>query len=469
MISRRTLLVSTAAGLFTPLDALGRGFGPETAPSVTILHTNDLHGRFDVPIPETGAPGAGPRGFAYLAREMRRMRAERPDALVLDAGDIVHGTPMEQRVGPAPILRAMNALGYHAATAGNHEFDFGPENLRRAARLAAFPILSANVRTPEGDPWGPLVPHRILTRGRTRIGLFGLTTTATPSIQWPRTIEGILFEDPIPHARRCVAELRPKVDLVVCLSHLGYKPDQKLAAEVPGIDLIVGGHSHTRLERPTVVEGIPIVQTGALGAAFGRLDLTRDGKGWRTEYRLIDADATGGKDARVDAVYAPDARRLDADLDARIGTLAAPITDAELTKRPTGSGRFLAEAVRDASGTDVGLYSATQYGGTLPAGPVTRRDVYARTPAYTRQHVVKAEVPAELLRAALARANAEGAWTVHATEIPAKPRVTLAAAAHVIQDLVYPKPETTVLADDPLGPTVRDAILTAIAAARSPK
>lgn len=456
MFSRRTLLVSTAAGLFAPLDPFGR----LARPDVVILHTNDMHGRFALPEHQ---------GFAYLAKEMRRMRGERSDALVLDAGDIIHGTPMEQRIGPGPILRAMNTLGYHAATAGNHEFDFGPENLRNAAKIAAFPILSANVRTKDGDPWGPLVPWKILTAGRTRIGLFGLTTTYTPSIQWPRTIEGILFQDPIPHARKCVEELRPQVDLIVCLSHLGYKPDQTLAAEVPGIDLIVGGHSHTRLDKPTVVEGIPIVQTGALGRAFGRLELSRDGKGWRTEYRLVDAETISGKDERAEAAYAPDGKPLDAWLDTRIGTLASSISDVDLTKRATASGLFLAEAVREAAKADVGLYSATQYGGTIAAGPVTRREVYAHTPAYTRQHVVRVEAPAALLRAELGRANREGKWAVHATVIPDRERVVIAGAAHVIQELLYPKPETRVLYDDPLGPSVRDALLAAVAAGKSPR
>ncbi|RYG68570.1 hypothetical protein EON77_15395, partial [bacterium] len=164
----------------------------------------------------------------------------------------------------------------------------------------------------------------------------------------------------------------------------------------------------------------------------------------------------------------PDARRLDRDLDARLGVLARPISDVDFTKRATPSGLFLAEAVRDASKADVGLYSATQYGGTIAAGPVTRRDVYAHTPAYTRQHVVIVDAPAETLRAALAKANVEGQWHAHALLRGDRGRVGVASGAHVIQELLLGQPGVTIRYDDPLGPSVRDAIMRSIERGHSP-
>lgn len=432
MLSRRTFLVSTAAGTFRPWRLLGRLAPPDLA----ILHTNDVHGRVE----------AGSYGLAHLAAEIRRQRALYPVSLTLDAGDIVHGTPMEQRRGPAPVLSAFDAIGYDCATVGNHEFDFGPENLRRAAKLARFPFLSANVREDNGSPWGPLKPSIIIDRGR-RIGIFGLTTLETPRIQWPRTIESIHFTDPFAAAREQVATLRPKVDLLICLSHLGYSDDLKLAHEAPGIDLIVGGHSHTRLDTMKIENGIPIVQTGCWGKALGRIEVRFENGKPDFDYRLIDAKPE--LDPLVEARYAPERETLNDELSEVLTTLSIGM-QFEKVIPDSREGRFLPEAVRAAHKADVGLFSASQIGGELRAGPVTRADVYRCMAAYTRQHVVRMRVPAGLL--------VDKPGILRSGNGP-----LVAGPAHVMQDLFLGKPGVEIVYDDPLGPNVRDAVMDGLA------
>lgn len=450
MISRRTLLLSTVAGVVSP-----RGLFVPKAPDLRILHTNDLHGRVD--FPDTH------QGLTYLATLMRRLRREAPAFLTLDAGDIIHGTPVEWLEGPAPVIQALNGLGYDAITVGNHEFDFGPENLRRAERMARYPFLSANVRDAHGDPWGPLKPYVVISRAGRRIGIFGLTTETTPSIQWPRTIEQIKFTDAEAAARETVKTLREreKVDMVLCLSHLGYAPDRKLAHEAPGIDLIIGGHSHTRLERAVIEGGVPIVQTGAHGKALGVTDVRFEGGRPRFEYRLEDAERTVIRGGVVEGPYSPAQDRVALRLREKLATLSKALPIEGLRERRTELGAFLSESVRKAHGTDVGLFSSSQIGAGFAAGEVLARDVYDAMAAYTRQHIVRAEVTDELLTAQLEKAARPGAMTVQvaAPPIESGKRYSVAAPAHVMQDLFLGKLGARIIYDDPLGPSVRDAVI----------
>jgi 2',3'-cyclic-nucleotide 2'-phosphodiesterase (5'-nucleotidase family) len=148
---------------------------------VTLLFTNDLHGRVHLP--------GQAQGLAALAPLVRAVRAQMPHVLLLDAGDIIHGTPMERVEGPVPVLDALNALGYDAATVGNHEFDWGQDVLRRAIGHARFPLLSANVVAADtGAPWGGLRPYIVREIGGVRVAIFGLTTPTTVNIEWPRTL-----------------------------------------------------------------------------------------------------------------------------------------------------------------------------------------------------------------------------------------------------------------------------------------
>lgn len=275
----QTLAAGAAGAYLAPLQALAAN-----EVRLVILHTNDTHSRID-PFPMDGGRNAGMGGIARRAALIKQIRAAEPNVLLLDSGDIFQGTPYFNFFGGEIELKAMSAMGYDASTLGNHEFDNGINGLVRMLPHAAFPFVSANYGIDPGSPLaGRVMPHVIRQMGAIKVGIFGL------GIDFDRLVigalhEGVSYSDPIPAARQQVDALRQQgCDLVVCLSHLGYRyredrpSDTALAAEVPGIDLILGGHTHTFLDAPdahTHPDGrFTIVnQVGWAGIRLGRIDV----------------------------------------------------------------------------------------------------------------------------------------------------------------------------------------------------
>jgi len=231
---------------------------------ITILHTNDLHGSV--------APGEGPGGLARAATVVRQIRAEMPNVLLLEGGDVIHGQPEDYLSGGAATISAMNAVGYDVMTAGNHEFDFGLQVTQDAMRRASFPFLAANIRAASGGQWDRLQPHIIKEIQGVRVAIFGLATLDTITLHWPPSISDIFIDDPIETAKRVVPELRKQADVVIALSHMGVNPDKQMAAEVPGIDFIVGAHTHTTIPEWTWIGDTLVTQTGYGARNLGRID-----------------------------------------------------------------------------------------------------------------------------------------------------------------------------------------------------
>lgn len=482
-------VIAGTAGCAPAGNAPLPGPAPDTSAVVlTLLHTNDLHGRVHLP--------GRPQGLSRIATLVREIRGRGSRVLLLDAGDIIHGTPEELAFGGKPVLAAMNAIGYDAAVAGNHEFDFGQRVTRDAIGFARFPLLSANVRdSATGAPWGGLRPYILRDLGGVRVAIFGLTTTYTVDIQWPRTLAGIVFVDPIETARALVPVLRDRerADVVVALTHLGVAVDTALARAVPGIDVVLGGHSHTRLDEQLWIGETLVTQTGALARMLGRTDLLlartlagryrvsavngRNGRWWGEGYAtapLVPLAAGIGDDSAVVAAYAPYAERIRPELD-RLLTHAhdSPPGDAA-TRRESVLGALVADAVRAQAGADVAFAASAQISPAgLAAGPVRVRDMYALLPAYTRQHVVTARVPGAELRRALMAEEREPRVAVHVSGVRrdgdrllvgGSPlddarRYLVAAAAHVIQERWLGRPGVEIVVDDVSAPTVRDALI----------
>ena len=201
---------------------------------VTLLHTNDLHGRV---VDGASQPG---ESLARVGTLIESARSGAPDALLLDAGDTISGQPNCLVTGGRAILAAMEALGYDAMTVGNHEFDQGAEVARAAFADAAFPILSANlIDGADGGPWANVRPYVVLESGGVRVGVFGLTTVNTMLYQYPGWMGPVQVTEPTAAARRVVQTLREDegVDLVVALTHPG--PERRPEAGR-------AGHRHRR-------------------------------------------------------------------------------------------------------------------------------------------------------------------------------------------------------------------------------
>ena len=252
-----------------------------------ILHTNDTHSRIE-PLGDDAQPSeyAGKGGYVRRAAFVGMMRKEHPDLLLLDCGDYSQGTPYYNMFRGEVEIRLMNQMGYDAATIGNHEFDFGLENMARLFRMADFPIVCANYDF-TGTVLEHLVkPYIVLKRNGLRIGIFGLSPVLEGLVQ-ASNCKGVRYNDPVAVANAVASHLKGKehCDLVVCLSHLGWQPvpnnpmcDECLIAHTRNIDVVLGGHSHSYFEKPVFYENldgeeVPLQQMGKNGVFVGMMQL----------------------------------------------------------------------------------------------------------------------------------------------------------------------------------------------------
>ncbi|THH41509.1 bifunctional metallophosphatase/5'-nucleotidase [Neolewinella litorea] len=259
---------------------------------LTILHTNDWHSQID-PFPDNGGRNANQGGVLRRASLIRQIRREQPNVLLFDSGDIFQGTPYFNFFLGELEMKLMSQMGYDAGTIGNHDFDGGIENLATQLGHATFPLLSANYDFTNTVLADRIEPYRVFERGGVRVGVFGLGIELKGLV--PEELYGNTnYQNPLDRGNETARHLRTrlKCDLVVCLSHLGYRyrnekvDDVKLARASRHIDLILGGHTHTFMDQPAEVpnaEGLPVVinQVGFAGLRLGRLDVTFGSKGER--------------------------------------------------------------------------------------------------------------------------------------------------------------------------------------------
>lgn len=245
---------------------------------LVILHTNDTHSRVE-PLPETDRTAPGMGGVARRATYIDGARKENKQVLLFDAGDFLQGTPYFNLFKGEVEVKAMNQMKYDAATLGNHEFDYGLEVLEEVVRAAEFPIVSSNYDFSDTPLAGMIPPYLVLKKGGVRVGVMGINIQPRGLIA-AEHYKGMKFLDPVQTANEMAILLREEhgCDLVICLSHLGYVPDRKLAEASRHIDLIIGGHSHTHMKEPAVLmnldnKEVVVFQTNGRGVHVGRLDV----------------------------------------------------------------------------------------------------------------------------------------------------------------------------------------------------
>jgi 5'-nucleotidase len=302
MINRRTFLTTSAAFGATLVAFPGELLKANAADTViTILHTNDTHSQID-PLPANDA-NAGKGGVARRATLVKRVRKENPNTLLVDAGDVLQGTPYFNFYKGEVEYKAMSAVGYDVGTLGNHEFDNGVEALAAALKFAKFDIVSANYDV-RGTVLEPRVKRYVVkTLGGIRVGLFGLGISPVGLIT-PDNFKGVTFIDPVVAARDVVKKLREeeRCTLVVAMTHLGYYEDNQrgdglVVSQVDGIDFIASGHSHTFMKEPVALTQpcgakTLLFQVGKSGIYVGRVDFTfRGGKLAETRAQLLDLRA----------------------------------------------------------------------------------------------------------------------------------------------------------------------------------
>lgn len=336
---------------------------------LTLLHTNDLHAHL---LPDENGKG----GVAAISAYLKAVKADRKNLLILDAGDLVTGTPVSTLFSGTPLFEIYNTMPYDAVTLGNHEFDHGWEHIARFLEIARFPVLSANIRLPEGQLITGQAGKRFQI-GNLTVEVVGLTAPGLDQLTAPRGWQGLKIEQAVPALKAYLAGLPSQPDLLVVLSHLGVSDDEALAEAVPEIDVIVGGHSHTVLEQARRVGDTLIVQAGSYGRYIGQLELwvdsARDAITARKSW-LVPVDASVyGEDAETTEVVERWERRVRDQVDVQIGTNPT-LKDRETLRL------IISEILKQAYHADFGYQNPGGTRADLPAGPILKRHIWTMLP-----------------------------------------------------------------------------------------
>ncbi|MDP2088003.1 MAG: metallophosphatase [Flavobacteriaceae bacterium] len=286
-MKRRDFITKTTAAtaLLTMSDLALLASEKNQKRHITILHTNDVHSHIDAfNANHPRYPNLG--GAAKRAAYINSVRNENPNLLLLDAGDMFQGTPYFNYFGGELEFKLMNMMQYNAATIGNHEFDNGIDGLLKQIPNAQFDLLSANYDFSNTVLNSFVKPYKVFKMDGVKIGVFGLGVKLEGLVD-KKMYKETVYLDPLETAQDMTRILKneEKCDLIICLSHLGYYykatpetiSDLNLAAKTKNIDLIIGGHTHTFLPKPTLVKNLDnknvlVNQVGWSGINMGRID-----------------------------------------------------------------------------------------------------------------------------------------------------------------------------------------------------
>jgi 5'-nucleotidase/UDP-sugar diphosphatase len=397
-------LTRLAAVLAVALLALAPAAFAQTA-TLTILHTNDTHGHlFPFSYPDAAASGRELQGMrvyrdiggiarrATLVKQIRQELAGRGTPVwLVDAGDFSDGSPFSTEYHGDADVAAMNAVGYDLGTFGNHEFNYPAAQVRKLVGLTKYELVSANI-TDRGTGKPLLKPYVIRKVGAVRVAVFGLITKEAAG--YPAGKEAFDVADEIATAKRAVTTLKGQADIIVALSHAGEAVDQLLAQQVPEIDVIVGGHSHTRLPsgemvwhsqdlKVSSVNGTVIVQAHQWGGELGRLDLlfVKDQAGaWQVDRyraRLVPVTPDVPEDPAVAAVVNQFWKPIAAQFGEVVGQAGG-----EFASRGDDQAEYnlVADAVRESFNAEFGMENMGGVRAPLVRGAITKADLVTLDP-----------------------------------------------------------------------------------------
>lgn len=405
--------------LLVPMGLVGCVHPPQATEPVhlTILHTNDHHGRY-------WRSQDGEYGLAARRTLVEAVRSEVKamggHVLLLDAGDVNTGVPESDLQGAEPDFRGMSLLGYDAMAVGNHEFDRQPSTQRRQRHeWSRFPWLSANIVK---DQQPVFEPYRVFTLGSLRVAVLGLTTEDAGQMGVASRYPGIAFHSATQVAGSMVPELRKQADVVVALTHLGHyvdgqhglsaPGDVELARAVTGLDVVVGGHTHSivcmlqenvRQEAyqptgpcaPDRQNGAWIIQAGDRGRFVGRADFEwKHGQFALLRYTLIPVNLKGmariAEDQQTLQLLEPYQSKISSDLKQPLGNIEGRFDGerSDVRHRRTNLGMLLAQVMQQSAEADFAVISSGGIRASLPEGPVTTRDLLTVLPFGNRLVVV---------------------------------------------------------------------------------
>lgn len=322
------------------------------ASRAVIAYLNDLHWNFLV--------------YPRIAASLKHHRALYPDLLFFDIGDTLSDV-MDGR----PLIEMMNLVRCDGWVLGNHDFDYGLPYLNEKVQAAKFPAISANLKF-NGSVVIPCQPYVIHDLSGFKIAFIGVTTQDFPVTRnKPDTLEVV---DPLPVVQKLVNQLRPRVDCVVLLSHLGFTADCEIATRLEGVDAIIGGHSHTLLEVPEVVNDILICQAGGEGHFLGYLHIERKaGGGLSFKNELVPLDERLPEDEACAKVLRKYLESQDNGPNEVLGEAVTSFVDGKYG-RETRLGNLVCDVLREETGADVAFYNATGVNNVIPKGKIHVHD-----------------------------------------------------------------------------------------------
>jgi len=376
---------------------------------VTILHTNDIHGHYRA-TPASWVDGNPPvGGFPAASFFVSRERGDAERSLLLDAGDFMTGNPICDldyngvRGGGMPAF--FNLLGYDALCLGNHDFDHKWEVTRGLIGLTEMPVLCANVFKPSGDLFSDK-GYEIYNLDGVRVGVIGLVMDGLSGYLRSGALGDLFVEAGLVSVERILDEVDRKTDLIILLTHIGVETDEAVAERLSGrVDVIVGGHSHTRITEPEQTSGVVIVQAGGNNRYLGRLDVFVQGDRV-ADFRghLIPMWVSEAKpNPEVEAL----AVQFDQQIDDLYGAVIADITvDGFGSSRAESNiGNWIADRLREAAKADVAVINSGGIRKHLPKGPVKALDIKEMLP-FDNQLMVFMCTGEELLTMAATNARA---------------------------------------------------------------
>ena len=350
--------------------------------TAVLLHWNDLHSAntpYRSSVSDAESPLIG--GYATLAAYLDSLQAVYPQAVTLNAGDDFQGSPVSSITKGLSQILILNQVRPDAFTLGNHEFDYGRENLSALMEKARYPMINANIY----DSLAASLyarPYVVIKSGDIRVGVIGIAGEYLFGSVIRENVRGLRILEPAEVVSRYADQLNDECDLLVVLSHAGFREDSLLATQVEAVDVIIGGHSHTTLRDPVRVNDILICQAGSRGRYVGKLvaKVDIDNKSIRSyEYELVRTDLSGVRpSARVATIVDSLEHTIATEMDREIAVLETPwIRNGN---GESNIGNWICDALRNRFGADIAFYNSGGIRKSLAAGPILVRDLWEISP-----------------------------------------------------------------------------------------
>ncbi|HPC36004.1 MAG TPA: bifunctional UDP-sugar hydrolase/5'-nucleotidase [Candidatus Marinimicrobia bacterium] len=381
-IHKNRLTKNQTIGVFLSALIIVVNLGAEPSanfPQVVILHWNDMHST-NLPY-KPGRIDYWVGGYANLAGYLDSLCHLYPQAIILNAGDDFQGSPISNLTRGLSQILILNKIQPTAFTLGNHEFDYGIDNLRNVMAYANFPILNSNLHdSTKNDLLAQ--PYVIIQSGNLNVAIIGVLTGDMSTLALPQNLMGIGILDPLTQIRQYVSVVKPQTDLIVLLSHCGFEEDSLLAMQLNEVDVIIGGHSHSYLRQPKKVNNILICQAGANGQFLGYLkaNVNENQKNITSySYELIETRLGKVKPSLAVAEVVDSLEASIADeMNIIIGQLA---TDWRRNSHGESNlGNWICDVIREYFKTDIAFMNSGGIRKDLKAGPIRVRDLWEISP-----------------------------------------------------------------------------------------